>query len=351
MQYWLLLIIGLYLVISYFMVEVYIYFCTNLSYFDLVNPSLFNRTIIDKKFVNRYVKIPNSKKYNKSITDGYEHVKDKTIVITSLTRDVELRIPDSRKKLEAIGECFKDYVIILYENDSNDDTRKLLLEWTEENNKVILLDCCEEGSCDCKLNNTNMYDLGWAGKKRIQKMRHFREKVLRHATTHYSHFDYYLSYDFDLQGGIYLDGLMTSFSKDNWDMIFARGLQSMPQITGNKLILYDSLPYIPMHMNFNHNKSLQYMFRKFDKDLGKKKVGSDFVRCKSGFNGLAIYKMSSVVNSSYKNSNFYCEHIDLHYDMNKKGHDKLYYNPNMIMFTGQPGPDRIELVKNPFVVI
>ena len=53
-------------------------------------------------------------------------------------------------------------------------------------------------------------------------------------------------------------------------MIFARGLQSMPQITKNKLILYDSLPYIPMHMDFNHDKSLQYMFRKFDKDLGKK---------------------------------------------------------------------------------
>ena len=89
---------------------------------------------------------------------------------------------------------------------------------------------------------------------------------------------------------------------------------------------------------------------KFDKDLGKKRVGSDFVRCKSGFNGLAIYTMKSVNDSSYKNSDFYCEHIDLHYDMNKKGYDKVYYNPNMIMFTGQPGPDRVELLKNPFVV-
>ena len=29
---------------------------------------------------------------------------------------------------------------------------------------------------------------------------------------------------------------------------------------------------------------------------------------------------------------------------------KIYYNPNMIMFAGQPGPDRIELLKNPLVV-
>jgi len=350
MQYWLLLIIGLYIFICYFMIEVYLYFFVNLSYFDLVNPEIFNRTIIDKEFVNRYIKIPNNKKYKESIEKGYKEAKTKTIVMTALTRDVELRVPDSKEKLEKIGECFKDYRIILYENDSEDDTRKLLSEWTKNNDKVILLDCCDEGSCDCKLNSIDTYELGWAGQKRIQKMRHFREKVLRYSTKHFSHFDYYLTYDFDLQGGLYLDGLITSFSKNNWDMIFARGLQSIPQITKKRLILYDSLPYIPTHMDFNHDKSLQYMFNKFDKDLGKKRVGSDFVRCKSGFNGLAIYRMESVNDSSYKNSDFYCEHIDLHYDMNKKGYDKVYYNPNMIMFTGQPGPDRVELLKNPFVV-
>ena len=100
-----------------------------------------------------------------------------------------------------------------------------------------LLDCCDEGSCDCKLNSTDTYELGWAGQKRIQKMRHFREKVLRYSAKNFSNFDYYLTYDFDLQGGLYLDGLITSFSKNNWDMIFARGLQSMPQITKKKLIL------------------------------------------------------------------------------------------------------------------
>lgn len=350
MQYWLLLIIGLYIFICYFMVEVYIYFFSNLSYFDLVNPEIFNRTIIDREFVNKYVKIPNSKKYKESIQRGYEEAKNKTIIITSLAREVELRISDSKNKLENIGKCFKDYRIIIYENDSQDDTRDMLLDWSKENEKVIILDCCDEGSCDCKLNSIDSYKSGWAGKERIEKMRHLREKLLIYCRNNFSHFDYYLTYDFDLQGGLYLDGLITSFSENNWDMIFARGLQSMPKITKKRLILYDSLPYIPMNMDFNHKNSLKFMFDKFDKDLGKVKAGSNFVRCKSGFNGLAIYKMKSVKDSSYKKSNFYCEHIDLHYNMSINGYDKIYYNPNMIMFTGQPGPDRIELLKNPLVV-
>lgn len=351
MKLLLILISALYLVISYYMIEVYIYFFTNLSYFDLVNPALFNRTIIDKEFVNRYVKIPNSKKYEEKIKSGYENAKKKRIVLSGLARDVELRTPDSIKKLEGIGECFEDYRIVMFENDSDDDSRKLLQEWSDKNDKVILMDCCDEGSCDCKLKMTDSYSTGWAGSKRIEKMRKYREKVLRYVTHHFYDFDYYLIYDFDLQGGIYLDGLITSFEKENWDMVFARGLQSMPKITNNRLILYDSLPYIPTNLSFTHDKSLRYMFRKFDNDLGKKKVGSDFVRCKSGFNGLAIYKMKSIVDKTYTNTNFYCEHIDLNYDMYNKGFKNIFYNPNMILFAGQPGPDRIELLKNPLVVI
>ena len=332
------------------MIEVYIYFFTNLSYFDLVNPALFNRTIIDREFVNKYVKIPNSKKYKEMISKGYENARNKTIIITALARNVELRVPDSKHKLEKIGECFSDYRIIIYENDSEDDSRELLSEWTRDNKKVILLDCCDEGSCDCKLNTLETYQMGWAGKKRIQKMRHYREKLLKYSINNFSNFDYFLSYDFDLQGGLYLDGLITTFSEENWDMMFARGLQSLPEITRKRLILYDSLPYIPSNMDFNHKNSLQYMFRKFDNDLGHIKAGSKFVLCKSGFNGLAIYNMKSILNCSYKNSDFYCEHVDLHYDMHKKGKDKIFYNPNMILFAGQPGPDRIELLKNPLVV-
>ena len=53
---------------------------------------------------------------------------------------------------------------------------------------------------------------------------------------------------------------------------------------------------------------------------------------KSAFNGLAIYKVKSVLNSSYKIAT--CEHIGLHVDMIKNGKDKLYINP---FFTGYSG--------------
>ena len=80
--------------------------------------------------------------------------------------------------------------------------------------------------------------------------------------------------------------------------------------------------------------------------MGKKsKIGDDLIKCTSGFNGMAIYKMEALTNSSYlNNTNRYCEHIDLHQDMYNKGYDKIYFNPNMILFIGQGGPDRSKFV-------
>ena len=73
-------------------------------------------------------------------------------------------------------------------------------------------------------------------------------------------------------------------------------------------------------------------------------VGDNIVKSKSGFNGMAIYKMDAISNSSYMNTEKYCEHIDLHYDMYNNGYDRIYYNPSMVLFVGQNGPDRINLV-------
>ena len=95
--------------------------------------------------------------------------------------------------------------------------------------------------------------------------------------------------------------------------------------------------------NFHHNLKIKQLLNHQQKLLNSE-INSDFVRCKSGFNGLAIYKYDSIVNCKYMNSRRYCEHVDLHQDMYSKGYDNIYFNPNMILFVGQGGPDRSDFV-------
>ena len=61
--------------------------------------------------------------------------------------------------------------------------------------------------------------MGPSSQGRMDKMRFYREKLLRYSTGKYYYYDYVMVYDFDISGIVYKDGLMTSFSSENeWDM-------------------------------------------------------------------------------------------------------------------------------------
>jgi hypothetical protein len=339
----------IYITILLFVIELIMYTSTNLSYYDMINPKVVYGTIMDSNELNQYLYIPKSNEYKDKVNLGYKVAKTKKIIILCLTRDVDSYVEMTRNKLESIGKDFLEYKIVLFENDSEDNTRKLLKNWMSENKNVDVMDCCHLGSCECLLKNEKGYEMGQLSKGRISKMRYYRETLLRYATQKYSNYDYVMIYDFDISGIVYKDGLMTSFSSDTeWDMVFANGLQSYPRITMSNLVLYDTLPYIPEELSYNHELSLIQLDR-HHKKLRKHNIGSDLVKCKSGFNGMAIYKMKCLKNSSYmNNTEKYCEHLDLHKDMYNKGYNKIYYNPSMVLFVGQAGPHRSQVIFNEF---
>ena len=61
------------------------------------------------------------------------------IIITGLCRSVEPYISATISNMEKVASLFKEYVIIIYENNSNDNTRDILLEWKSNNNNVHLI--------------------------------------------------------------------------------------------------------------------------------------------------------------------------------------------------------------------
>ena len=330
-----------YIIAMFFIIAMIMYLSTNMNYFDLMHSNLINNTIVDTQTISKYFTIPDLDVYQQKVQLGYSIAKTKKIIILSLARDVEHIVNLTFNKLTNIGKDFQEYKIIIFENDSDDNTRQVIEKWTHIDSNIELMDCCNLNSCDCKLKNQKGYDMGTHSQGRMEKMRFYREYLLRYATQKYE-FDYVMIYDFDISGAIYKDGLMTSFTQD-FDMVFAKGLQAMPLLTFNKYFMYDNISFIPNFINFHHNLKLKNLHNHLQKLLNHN-INSDFVKCKSGFNGMAIYKYDSIVKSTYMNSKRYCEHIDLHQDMYNKGYDKIYFNPNMILFIGQGGPDRSKFV-------
>ena len=103
---------------------------------------------IKRNKLKEHFRIDNDKLNNK-VHMGIQNIKNKKIVICALARDVEKCFPKYVDKIMLFTEGFENYNIIIYENDSKDRTRELLREWAQRDKKVKLMDCCEEGNCDC----------------------------------------------------------------------------------------------------------------------------------------------------------------------------------------------------------
>jgi len=291
----------------------------------------------DDKYNNIQLKkddYPN--KVFEDIEKGKKIAQNKTIAICGLCRNTEGSLKKMKKKLVNIGEKFKDYEIIIFENDSNDNTRNLLKEWTKENKKVTLLDCEEE---NCILKEKHGYD--GTNTKRLEKMAGFRERYLDYVKKS-NKFDYMLVVDMDLEGNQVIDGIFHSIGQDKeWGAIFINGRSPLPVL--NISFLYDTIAHVPIDCPLDKIESFRNKIAIFicNYVLYNKNELHEVI---SAFNGFGLYKVSALKNCSYKGNNNLCEHINLNLCMYLNG-EKIYINPLWKGYFNRQGPNKGPLRK------
>ncbi len=265
------------------------------------------------------------------IKKGLKNIANKRIVLCFLARDVEKQIQKNIDKVMIFVRGCKDYRIVVFENDSKDHTRQRLREWANKDKKVILLSCCDEGVCDCKLQIEQIRDKNPISNNRISKMSMFRNKYLDYVLQHFQDYDYMVVLDVDIRGGVYGDGYLTCFADDDWDAIFARGVKPFPFMFGKITMVYDALAFLdlknPIEIKKNIFKSLFQLQQVYNK-----KIGSDNVPVLSAFNGVAVYKIQKIIESSARYGfQSGCEHVDFHNSLRSR---KLYANPSFVVNMG-----------------
>jgi hypothetical protein len=313
--FYVLLIIVFYLILTEF--ERYVEKRCNFSFHKLIYPKVYNR-------------INNLKYKNNS-----------RVVICSLARNSSKYIENSKIFFEYIGNLFSDYRIVLFENDSEDNTREILKEWALNNKRITLLDCYDTfGVKDCKLNIKKSYEIGVLSKKRIEKMVMYREQYLNYVKQNYSNYEYMMVIDFDLNGNINIDGLIDTLNlSDEWDAVFINGRTPVPGTLGLSTIAYDNIAYVDYENGeysseeYNISKLLYNNFR-MEELINKNK--DKMFRVKSAFNGIGIYKIKSIIDLSY-NGETNCEHTNLAKSMIEKG-KKIFINPRWIGYFEKQGP-------------
>ena len=295
-----------------------------ISYHQINNPEWYQALEFPEKEF-----LPNDDNYFNKVKMGYDIMKNKTIIISGLARDIAKNIYLNIIRMELLGNKFKDYRILIFENDSTDGTRQIIHHNSIRNNKIILINCPENP--DCKLQLLSAVHEGVKSYDRFEKMANFRNRILNEVRSSFKNFDYLMVLDWDLTGPVSSDGIANCFYYSNWDVMAANGIVgNLLNKKGEKLNYYDSIAYVPKNKepcNLTYIGLCLYTMKTWKLKFNR---GDPPILVNSAFSGCALYKISSILNPQIKYTGEHCEHVTFHASMRNAGYDKIFINPSLI---------------------
>lgn len=250
--------------------------------------------------------------------------KQHTVVIAGCCRNVSTFITKNVMIMHLLGSKFKEYKIVIYENDSNDDTRDILKSM-EKNDHVEFI-----------------FEDNVTISNRTMRIAHCRNTLLHHIQTVYSHFDYMLMLDLDdvLFTGKLIDTIHTCFlyKPEQWDAMFANCTDKYYDIYALR-----KKKYLMSCCWNNANKLQQQGIPRsmayqecIEKYIIHYPVDTALISVVSAFGGAGLYKMKSLENAQYNGfeglhvDKQICEHVPFNTYLYNKG-CKLYINPKMLI--------------------
>jgi hypothetical protein len=182
--------------------------------------------------------------------------------------------------MEIIGNIFEDYKIIIYYDNSNDNSLNVLKEYKTKNIKM-----------DYHLNNDPLSNLRTHN---IAKGRNFCLNYIREKCNNY---DFFIMMDCDdvNSKNIKLDTLNKYLLRSDWDSLSFNTMPTYYDIWALSIKPY----YLSIfHWNNKTDEMSKVMSTHIKNIIDNTPEGS-LINCASAFNGFSIYKTDKFINCSY----------------------------------------------------
>jgi len=305
----------------------------HLRYYSLKTKEMSNKKAVD--FISKDVQ-----QYRREVDDTRRVLKNKTIVIAGLIMNGASQITEMRRRCMDMVVLFKDYRIVIVENNSIDNTREMLLKWVEEDPKVTILcqDAVSVNTPTCDIPNF-MYSGTVSDSsprpERIARMAFLRNVYMDHIQQYLSSFDFMCVMDLDLRGELYIDGFVHGFRellKRDTDAVSCNGVirrddgfyyyDSFAFIDEYDPIMWENISEKSTHDNWVHI----HVTHRYSSQMIPDKV-------RSAFGGISIYKLGSVLKNryNYSSTHYCCEHSFFHDGLT------IYVDPRFIFFIERNG--------------
>ena len=254
--------------------------------------------------------------YRQTCQRGYAAMAGMRVAITGLARNIGDLLPLTIARIERLAARFANYRVILYENDSTDTTKPLLLRWANANPRVIVtMENCADPT------NPTTRCLA-----RAERMARYRERCQALVLEHCGDFDATIVLDLDVAGGWSEDGVANSFGQRDWDFIGTNGLIFRREgLQINALRQYDmwALRLDKQLTPIPTSRASRHIYHR----------GEPLVPVTSCFGGMGIYRMEAFRQGRYGAAD--CEHVIFHRHLLEHGFSRLFLNPSQILVYGR----------------
>lgn len=247
-------------------------------------------------------------------------MKKYNVIFGGVGRNIEPYIKTTLDNIDKCGNRFNKYEVIIYENDSSDNTRKILNDNKKDNYHYIFEDNITEP-------------------RRTFRLANGRQKVLDKAKelNKNNEYTFYIAVDLDDVNfsGRFVDTIETCFINEDWDIL-----------TGNQSDRYYDLWTIRRMGDMEYD-----CWRKIDdeteKGMDRLEADNKFLHSRykkyepgmllevdSAYGGIAIYRLKSLHNDCRYNGDYgdgreQCEHVPFTLCLKEKGL-KIYINTSFL---------------------
>lgn len=298
-------------IIRYILITLVVFIIYNI----IITVSSFE--IFDVNYNDNYEFISyTGEKPKKEIEDPNKIMKESNVIFAGTVRSVEKYMKNTITNIDLCGKQFNNYILIIYENDSNDNTRKILLDNKKDNYIYIFEDNITEPLRTMRISNGR--------NKILNKIREINKD---------NYYNYLIMMDMDDVNisGKFITSIKSCFEYTGWDIL--TGNQSdnyydLWALRKKEDMEYDLWKMISINKHISDAINIYYHSK-----IKNYKPGN-LLEVDSAFSGIAIYKLSSIPNDCYYHGKYnsgeeHCEHVEFHRCIKKSGKN-IYINTSFL---------------------
>lgn len=264
-----------------------------------------------------------SAEYHDAVVAGISEAEVSSVAVVGLARNIAQVAPLTMQRLERLSKLFRDFSVVVVENDSTDETPDLFREWQPDFDVTLISETLDRPHLPSQRDA-----------ERTVPLAEYRQKCLGVVRDYDDWPDYVIVMDYDAWGGFLAEGIMSSIhylesQEHTYFGMASMGLAQIPQLKeadgSCRWFQYDAWAFRP---TWSWKQRPEMWVHHFQPP-----VGCPPIEVNSAFGGLCVYRTADYLRGRYVGTMLGvgdCEHVAFHRSIAMATGKSMALNPSSV---------------------